>query len=129
MFSELPTESAVQLSMLGEVQAEPSAPAASSMPGTPGTPATDEATSLWTQALEALSGKVSATTFELGFRPTACSRIEGRTTHLLARNFFIKEWFEPLYLAIVLEELRRSTGVAHLVSWQLHDGGGAEAPA
>jgi chromosomal replication initiator protein len=79
-------------------------------------------TRIWGEALQALSGKVSSQNFELWFRPIGCTRVEERTIHLLAPNRFIKEWFETHYLGIVLEEVRRISGLDYKVSWQLSEG-------
>ena len=75
----------------------------------------------WQSALLAIASKVSSHNFDLWFRPIRCVSTSGSKLFLSAPNRFIREWFETNYLAIVLDEIHKSTGDQFTVSWDVLD--------
>lgn len=95
----------------------------SSFPGLPSSllkRATD-AHDVWTEAMAVLSQKLSAQNFDLWFRPIHCEKTEGHCLHLVAPNFFIKEWFETHYLRVVLDTIEQLSDRNYTVTWRLDD--------
>ena len=73
---------------------------------------------VWTQALDALQGRIKPANFDMWLRPIECETLDGSRLVLRAPNRYIKDWFETHYLEVVLHELSALTQQSYQVHFQ-----------